>query len=114
MPRTSCPMVGTRFDSRDNGDCRAGRALMFRLGIDLRVLLHRGPIDFRAGIGSELTRPIIVIMVRSQSKGLVAIGPKSATFGISPERCSGHSNGWSTAKPARCATCACRPEPSFE
>jgi hypothetical protein len=38
---------------------------MFRLGIDLRVLLHRELIDFRDGIDSERTRPTIMIMVQS-------------------------------------------------
>jgi transposase len=39
-----------------NGDdCCPGSALMFRLAADVRVYLHREPIDFRAGMNSLVT-----------------------------------------------------------
>lgn len=44
-----------RWAAREGDDRGAGGHLMFRLDADLRVYLHREPIDFRAGLNSLVT-----------------------------------------------------------
>lgn len=48
-------MLGTRRRARERHDRGTGTALMFRFEADLKVFLHREPIDFRAGINSLVT-----------------------------------------------------------
>ncbi|WP_425497683.1 IS66 family insertion sequence element accessory protein TnpB [Paraburkholderia ultramafica] len=48
-------MLGARRFARDGDDCCAGGALMFRFDADLRIYLHREPIDFRAGLNTLVT-----------------------------------------------------------
>lgn len=48
-------MLGTRRRARERHDRGAGTVLMFRFEADLKVFLHREPIDFRAGINSLVT-----------------------------------------------------------
>ncbi|KAA1004105.1 IS66 family insertion sequence element accessory protein TnpB [Paraburkholderia panacisoli] len=45
-------MFRTRCRTRERDGCRIGSVLMFRFEADLKVFLHREPIDFRAGINS--------------------------------------------------------------
>src|ERR1700760_697808 len=48
-------MFRTRCRTRERDDYRIGSALMFRFEADLKVFLHREPVDFRAGINSLVT-----------------------------------------------------------
>jgi transposase len=48
-------MFRARRFTCDGDDRGTGSALMFRFDTDLRVYLHREPIDFRSGINSLVT-----------------------------------------------------------
>jgi transposase len=48
-------MLSAGRATRQGGDRRVGSGLMFRFDDDLRIYLHREPIDFRCGLNTLVT-----------------------------------------------------------